>query len=186
MPASAHADGPAQVRRIKVISMGDGGVGKSCLIKRYCEGKFVPRYITTIGIDFGVKPVQVGGVPTRVNFWDLAGGNEYYDIRNEFYRDAQGAVLVYDVHERATFDSLARWMEESARHGVRDLVLAVCANKADGQGRAVGEEEGRRWAAEHGAAFFAEVSAKEGTGVMSLFERLFAAVAERFYGKENG
>lgn len=57
--------------RIKVLSLGSGGVGKSCLIKRYCEDRFVPKYIATIGIDYGVKPVQIDGSDVRVNFWDV-------------------------------------------------------------------------------------------------------------------
>jgi DnaJ family protein C protein 27 len=57
--------------RIKVISMGSGGCGKSCLIKRYCEDRFVSKYIATIGVDYGVKPVQIDGIDVRVNFWDL-------------------------------------------------------------------------------------------------------------------
>ena len=75
--------------RIKVISMGDGGVGKSCVIKRYCEEKFVTKYISTIGIDYGVKPVMIKGQEVRVNFWDLSGHPEFFEVRNEFYRDTQ-------------------------------------------------------------------------------------------------
>lgn len=76
--------------RLKILSLGDKGVGKSCLIKRYCEGKFVSRYITTIGVDYGVKPVKVNGTPVKVNFWDLSGDPEFLEVRNEFYSDAQG------------------------------------------------------------------------------------------------
>jgi len=94
--------------RIKVISFGDQCVGKSCLIKRFCEGKFLPKYISTIGVDFGVKPVTVGMETVKVlycyldfvqslgkvNFFDLAGGDWYYDIRSEFYRDSYGVCRI--------------------------------------------------------------------------------------------
>ena len=176
MSRRVKADVPTQVMRMKVISMGDAAVGKSCLIKRYCEGKFVAKHITTIGIDFGVKPTQVDGLPVHINFWDLAGGQEYFEIRNEFYKDSQGAILVYDVCSRSTFDSLDSWLQESVRYGARNLVLAVCANKVDGGKRAVSEAEGKRWATERGAAFYTETSAKDGTGVQSMFERLFAEI----------
>ena len=113
--------------RIKIISVGDPAVGKSCLIKRYCEQRvraraamihnslcschnyrsyrhltesaclsvacmvqFVSKYVATIGVDYGVKPIKIRGTEVRVNFWDLAGGEEYTEIRNEFYKDAQG------------------------------------------------------------------------------------------------
>ena len=63
--------------RIKITSCGEGGVGKSCIIKRYCEEKFVTRYIATIGVDFGVKPIVVQDCDVKVNFWDLSGHQEF-------------------------------------------------------------------------------------------------------------
>ena len=65
--------------RIKVLSMGSAGTGKSCLIKRYCEERFVSKYIATIGVDYGVKPVKVDQVDIRVNFWDLSGHKEFFE-----------------------------------------------------------------------------------------------------------
>jgi DnaJ family protein C protein 27 len=91
--------------RIKIISMGAPGVGKSCLIKRYCEEKFVSKYVGTIGVDDGVKCVRLGSCDVRVNLWDLAGGEEYFEVRNEFYKEAQGCILVYDVNNRASFQA---------------------------------------------------------------------------------
>lgn len=72
--------------RIKIISMGAGACGKSCLIKRFCEERFVTKYIATIGVDYGVKPVTVDGIDVRVNFWDLSGHPEFFEVRNEFYK----------------------------------------------------------------------------------------------------
>ena len=107
--ASVVDQSAQSIVRYKIISMGEGGCGKSCLIKRYCEGKvrrrgsgecqdadnsvfeqFVERYISTIGIDFGVKPVTVQGTEVRVNFFDFSGHPEFFDVRNEFYKDTQG------------------------------------------------------------------------------------------------
>ena len=102
-----------EVVRIKVTSMGEGGVGKSCLIKRYCEGRFVSRYIATIGVDFGVKPVDIGDYEVRVNFWDLSGHPEFFDVRNEFYKDTQAAMLVFDVTSKKSFESLDSWYREA-------------------------------------------------------------------------
>jgi GTPase SAR1 family protein len=94
-PSASIPDGDADTKmvRIKVTSIGDGGVGKSCLIKRYCEEKFVPRYISTIGVDFGVKPVVIDGLEIKVNFWDFSGHPEFFEVRNEFYKDTQGKWL---------------------------------------------------------------------------------------------
>ena len=170
-----------QATRLKCVSMGDEGGGKSCLIKRYCEEKFVSRYISTIGVDFGVKPVQLIGQSVRVNFWDLAGGDEYFEVRTEFYKDADCALLVYDVNERASFESLDRWLKEAAQHGAEDPLYVVCANKADcgaSKRRAVSEAEGRKWAADRKMGYF-ETSARDGEGVVGLFESLFKEVISR-------
>ena len=157
--------------RIKIISMGAPMTGKSCLIKRYCEERFVSKYISTIGVDYGVKPVNVRGLDVRVNFWDLSGQPEFFEVRNEFYRDAQAALLVYDVTNRDSFDELAQWLEEASRFGVGDIPVALCANKVDKR-RVVSEEEGRAWAQGHGFEYF-ETSANSGANVADSFHFLF-------------
>jgi len=105
--------------------MGEARTGKSCLIKRYCEDKFISKYISTIGVDYGVKRLNLGSMEVRINMWDFAGGEEYREVRNEFYKDTQGAVLVYDVTDRQSFEALGRWLEESA---------TVCADPREGEG----------------------------------------------------
>ena len=164
-----------QAKRMKIISFGSEAVGKSCLVKRFCEEKFVSKYISTIGVDFGVKPVKVAGKSIRINFFDFAGGAEYYEIRSDFYKDAQGGLLVFDVATRESFDALEGWLAEAKEQGARDTVLLVCANKTDCKRRAVSEGEGRTWATSRGFEYF-ETSAKDGTNVTSMFEALFAAV----------
>ena len=73
---------------IKIISVGDSLTGKSCLIKRYCEGKFVQRYITTIGVDYGVKKMKIKDQLVSINFFDISGDDDYLDIRKKFYKNA--------------------------------------------------------------------------------------------------
>lgn len=160
--------------RMKIISMGAASVGKSCLIKRYCEERFIPKYISTIGIDYGVKRVLVekGTVEVRVNFWDLAGAVEYYDIRNEFYKDAQGAILVYDVTNLQSFQVLEKWLQEAKQCGAKDLMTVVCANKVDLPKRVVSEADGKKWALSKGFGYF-EVSANTGQNVNAMFDTLF-------------
>lgn len=159
--------------RIKVISMGDQAVGKSCLIKRFCEDKFVQKYIPTIGVDYGVKPLRLGEYELRVNFWDLAGPAEYCEVRNEFYKDAQGCLLVYDVTSRASFENLPAWLDEAREHKADNMVIFVAATKADNPTRKVSEKEGRDWATSQGFQFF-EVSSCSGQAVRPLFLSLFA------------
>ena len=169
--------------RLKIISIGDPGVGKSCLIKRYCEDKFVSKHIATIGIDFGVKPVNIERVgAVRVNFFDFAGGPEYFEIRNEFYKDAQGVVLIFDVGSRASLDALDKWLREGKDYGLKAPAMVLVGNKTDSSKREVSEADAKRWASAHGSLHYFETSAKDGSNVAGMFDHLFAeaSVALRF------
>lgn len=98
--------------KIKIISVGNCEVGKSCIIKRYCEKRFVNKYLQTIGIDYGVTKVSVRDRDVKLNIFDMSGHKLFHDIRNEFYKDTQGALLVFDVTDKSSFDSLNNWLDE--------------------------------------------------------------------------
>uniref|UniRef100_A0A2K5Y6R0 DnaJ heat shock protein family (Hsp40) member C27 n=1 Tax=Mandrillus leucophaeus TaxID=9568 RepID=A0A2K5Y6R0_MANLE len=142
---------PGRSLRIKVISMGNAEVGKSCIIKRYCEKRFVSKYLATIGIDYGVT------------------------VRNEFYKDTQGVILVYDVGQKDSFDALDAWLAEMKQelgpHGnMENIIFVVCANKIDcTKHRCVDESEGRLWAESKGFLYF-ETSAQTGEGINEMFQ----------------
>ena len=175
----ALATGKPAPTRIKIISMGSGGCGKSCLIKRFCEERFVSKYIATIGVDYGVKPVQVDGLDVRVNFWDLSGHAEFFEVRNEFYKDAQGCILVYDVTSRDSFDECDARLQECTKFGanLREMPVVLCANKTDKR-RVVSEEEGRQFAGARNLVYY-ETSANSGLNVAEMFESLFALVVRK-------
>lgn len=172
--------------RVKVMSLGSAAVGKSTLIKRYCEGRFVQKYITTIGIDYGVKPVKVLGQDLKVNFFDSSGGEEFKDIRVDFYEMGQtgGILLVYDVTNPKSFRDLGSWMEEARRHNCpiskKDRtsalpIVILCANKVDLPKRTVSKADGVDFAAEHGMYYF-ETSAATGDSVTESMTLLFEKV----------
>lgn len=156
-----------------MTSLGSAGTGKSCLIKRFCESRFVQKYIATIGVDYGVKPHDVNGQDVRVNFWDLSGHPEFFEVRNEFYKDTQGLLLVFDVSDAQTFEDLDGWLAEAKKFGLKTCPSVVCANKVDLR-REVSEQEGREWAEAHGFKYF-ETSAATGANVSEVFEGLVAA-----------
>lgn len=81
------------------------------------------KYVVTIGIDFGVKPVTVKGEAVRVNFFDMAGGSQYTDIRIEFYKEAQGVLLVFDVNNKSSFAALDSWLEEAKDNGLKNPAM---------------------------------------------------------------
>jgi len=108
---------------------------------------------------------MVNGTSVRVNFWDLSGKTEYLEIRNEFYKDTQAALLVYDVTDRSSFDALEEWLDEAAKFGARipPLPVSLCANKVDKR-REVSEAEGQAFANAHGF----EVRFAGGRGVVGV------------------
>jgi DnaJ family protein C protein 27 len=169
---------PVAPTRIKIISIGAGGCGKSCLIKRYCEERFVTKYIATIGVDYGVKPVNIDGTDIRVNFWDLSGHSEFFEVRNEFYKDAQGILLVYDVSSRASFEECDNWLTEASKYGADPATTpcVLCGNKTDKR-RQVEEQEGVQYASSRGMTYI-ETSAASGERVEDMFNSLFAKVLQ--------
>jgi len=182
--SSRPPDGGPRALRIKIMSLGDAVVGKSTLIKRYCEGRFVQKYITTIGIDYGVKPCKILGLDVKVNFFDTSGGDEFKDIRVEFYSKTCGAMLVYDVTNKKSFTNLDAWLEEARRNGCPLLkvhrsgqmpFVVVCANKTDLPRRVVSKAEGMEFASKHGMYYY-ETSASSGEQVMESMNFLFEKV----------
>lgn len=132
--AFAGSMSPDEQISFKILSIGNQEVGKSCLIKRYCEGRFVKRYISTIGIDYGVKKLDSsqlkGGssadpATISINFFDLSGNYEYKLIRDEFYADSEGVLMVYDVDNRDSYVNLVHWEAEMRQNGVDPNEVAV-------------------------------------------------------------
>lgn len=158
----------------KITSVGNQEVGKSCLIKRYCEGRFVKRYISTIGVDYGVKKLDIKGTHVSVNFFDLSGNEDYKMIRTEFYEDTNGIVMVYDVDNKDSFASLVHWEDEMKRHGVdmARVKVVVCGNKSDSKGREVNPKDAQNWCKNRGYNHF-ETSASAGSNISESFENLF-------------
>ncbi|TPX63294.1 hypothetical protein SpCBS45565_g06744 [Spizellomyces sp. 'palustris'] len=164
--------------------MGDPNVGKSCLIKRYCEGRFISEYISTIGIDYGVKTIQMDEVEVKVNFWDIAGDSVYFEIRNEFYKDTHGVILVYDTSIKETFTNLQSWIDELNTYCQSETISFLVANKVDQAPRAVTRKEGESLAEQLGLRYF-ETSALTGEGVQSMFTALFADVLKMLEGQQE-
>eukprot|EP00397_Hematodinium_sp_SG-2012_P039687 GEMP01043366.1.p1 GENE.GEMP01043366.1~~GEMP01043366.1.p1 ORF type:complete len:379 (+),score=76.66 GEMP01043366.1:103-1239(+) len=174
---------PNSSLRIKVITVGAANVGKSCLIKRYCEGRFVSRYITTIGVDYGVKAVpNVHKHLCKVNFFDLSGQEDFKDIRIDFYRDGQGVLLCFDCTCTVSFRSLPQWMLESRMNGLDlendNIVVALCSMKIDAPGRKVSRSEGQDFAKMKGFLYF-EVSAQTGENVNEALNTVFEHVVAK-------
>lgn len=174
--------------RIKIISIGNSEVGKSCIIKRYCEKRFVPKYLQTIGIDYGVTKVNLNNEELKVNIFDMSGHALFDQIRNEFYKDTQGAILVFDVTDKNSFENLDSWINEikqelkNSSETMENIVFVLCGNKIDKGKRVVDEADARIWALSKGFHYF-ETSASSGVGINEMFETLLTEIVNTF---ENG
>ncbi|XP_065897917.1 dnaJ homolog subfamily C member 27-like [Dysidea avara] len=164
------------VIRIKVITLGAAECGKSCLIKRYCEKRFISKYMATIGIDYGVAKVMLDDYEVRVDVFDMAGQPFFYDVRNEFYKDVNGAIVVYDVTNQTSFNALDDWITEFRKHmpnpqDIGTIPCVVCANKVDLDKQRVIYQEGKKWAETRGFSYF-ETSCCSGQNVNEMFRAL--------------
>ena len=151
---------------IKIISVGNSLSGKSCLIKRYCEGKFVQRYITTIGVDYGVKKMKIKDRVVSINFFDISGDEDYTDIRTKFYKNTQGCLLVFDMDNRDSFLDLKVWEKEMVQNGLdkSSCVVYVVGNKKDIGNKAVEPREVNKYCKKRGF-YFMQTSALTGENV---------------------
>ncbi|KAF7255242.1 hypothetical protein EG68_08081 [Paragonimus skrjabini miyazakii] len=166
-------------RNVKIISLGNAGTGKTCLIKRFCEKRFVTKYLPTIGIDFGVMKTTTQNQNVKLNIFDMAGDAVFFDVRNEFYEDSTGAILVFDVTKYFTFESLDFWIKEvvseAGNRQANNMVICVCGNKVDQPARCVSYNEASQWCAKRNLPYF-ETSALTGLGVTEAFNTLLESI----------
>ena len=106
----AAKDGRTFDLQVKLLMIGDSGVGKTCLLLRYANDSFSPTFITTIGIDFKIKTVPIDNHVVKLQIWDTAGQERFRTITTSYFRGAQGILLVYDVTDRGSFENVSNWM----------------------------------------------------------------------------
>ncbi|XP_078444180.1 ras-related protein RABA6b-like [Wolffia australiana] len=160
----------------KAVLVGDAAVGKSNLLWRIAGGEFRLDSKPTIGVEFAYRDVKVGPNLIKAQLWDTAGQERFRAITSSYYRGALGALLVYDITRRASFESAAKWLAEIRHFAGGDIVVVLVGNKSDlGHAREVAEEEGRRLAEEEKLCFV-ETSALENSNVEAAFMAMVARV----------
>ena len=153
----------------KILLIGDSGVGKTCLMFRFSDQKFQESYISTIGVDFKMKTLEVDGKKIRLQIWDTAGQERFRSMAPLYYRGAVAAILVFSITDESSFEKLKEWVRELQNNVEEPLVLAIACNKADlADQRVVPWETAQQYAESIGALIY-ETSAKSNTGVSQLF-----------------
>ncbi|KAI9635105.1 Rab/GTPase [Dioszegia hungarica] len=154
---------------IKLLLIGDSGVGKSCLLLRFCDDSWTPSFITTIGIDFKIRTIEMDGKRIKLQIWDTAGQERFRTITTAYYRGAMGILLVYDVTDEKSFQNIRTWHANIEQHASAGVNKILIGNKCDwNDKRSVTLEQGKQLADEFGLRFL-ETSAKANEGVEEAF-----------------
>jgi Ras-related protein Rab-8A len=189
---------------VKLLLVGDSGVGKTCLMQRFTKNEFVKTFITTIGVDWATKTIDIDGYKVELQIWDTAGQERYRSIANNSYRNAMGILMVYDVENAASFDHIRYWIQQAENFNCQDTVhKAILGNKCDAlpEERQVSTEAGQALANQcinnhnnsninnnnnnnnsemYGSGVpFIETSAKENVNVDQAFMLVIRPIVER-------
>ncbi|XP_071723062.1 ras-related protein Rab11C [Rutidosis leptorrhynchoides] len=160
----------------KIVLIGDSGVGKSNILSRFTRNEFCLESKSTIGVEFATRTLQIEGKTVKAQIWDTAGQERYRAITSAYYRGAVGALLVYDITKRQTFDNVTRWLRELRDHADSNIVIMMAGNKSDlAHLRAVQEGDGQTLAEREGLSFL-ETSALEATNVEKAFQTILSEI----------
>jgi len=164
---------------IKLLLIGDSGVGKSCLLLRFSDDSFTQSFITTIGIDFKIKTIELDGKRIKLQIWDTAGQERFRTITTAYYRVAMGILLVYDVTDEQSFQNIRNWIRNIEQHAADNVDKVLVGNKCDmTQEKVVDTARGQALADEYGIKFF-EASAKGNINVVEAFTAMAKDIKKR-------
>ena len=161
--------------KMKILIIGDQGTGKTCLLEKYLDPSWkltTPK--PTIGIDYKSQRIDVDNAPTYIHYWDLSGNDLYTEVRNEFYPEVNGFIIVFDISNRQSFERLQTWIDEGTKYNANWLTSVLVGTKSDANG-AVTNDEANAWAKKHNIKYF-PTSAKTGEGINEAFMSLLTMI----------
>lgn len=167
----------------KILIVGDSGVGKTCLLLRFCDNTFTTSHLATIGIDFKIKQLEVDGKKIKMQIWDTAGQDRFRSITQTYYKGAMGIILTYACNDKESFQNVGNWMKQIHEQSNEGVSVVLVGNKADMQNRVVTKEEGQALADSYNIKFF-ETSAKEDLGVKDAFFTIAKEIKDKIQTKE--
>ena len=163
----------------KLLLIGDSGVGKSCLLLRFADDTYTESYISTIGVDFKIRTIELEGKTVKLQIWDTAGQERFRTITSSYYRGAHGIIVVYDVTDESTFANVKQWLQEIERYACEGVNKLLVGNKADlTSSKAVDFDAAKQLADELGIPFL-ETSAKDATNVEQAFLTMAKQIKDR-------
>lgn len=163
----------------KILLIGDSGVGKSCLLLRFADDSWTETHISTIGVDFKIKTLDIDGKTVKLQIWDTAGQERFRTITSSYYRGAQGIILVYDCTDRESFNNVKQWMGEIDRYACENVNKLLVGNKCDlATEKTVDVNSAKEFADTYGIPFI-ETSAKTAENVEKCFVQMATAIKNR-------
>ena len=165
--------------KYKILILGDSKVGKTCFLTRYADNTYQEDYLSTIGMDYIIKNYELGDDRIiKLYIWDTAGQDRFRSITSNYYKGADGIILIYDITKRDTFNSVRNWINNIKEEAPAKVVLVLIGNKVDDEeNRKVPKSEGEDIANEYNLPFF-ECSAKADINVTQTFDVLIKKIVE--------
>ncbi|CAJ0589389.1 hypothetical protein GCK32_003343 [Trichostrongylus colubriformis] len=163
----------------KLLLIGDSGVGKSCLLLRFADDTYTESYISTIGVDFKIRTIELDGKTIKLQIWDTAGQERFRTITSSYYRGAHGIIVVYDITDQESFNNVKQWLQEIDRYACENVNKLLVGNKCDLTAkRAVETQAAKEYADQLGIPFL-ETSAKSSTNVEQAFLTMASEIKSR-------
>ncbi|XP_002737035.1 ras-related protein Rab-21-like [Saccoglossus kowalevskii] len=176
---AAGGTGSAKSFNFKVVLLGEGAVGKTSVVLRYVENKFNEKHISTLQASFLTKKLNIGGKRVNLAIWDTAGQERFHALGPIYYRDSNGAILVYDITDEDSFQKVKNWVKELRKMLGNDIALCIAGNKIDlEKERHVPVADAESYAASVGAKHF-HTTAKLNKGIEEMFLDLSKRMIER-------
>lgn len=169
----------------KILTIGESGVGKTCIISRFTKNEFSLNHLATIAIDFKLKRIQTRDKTIKLQIWDTAGQERFNTLTTGFFKGSDGIIVVYSITDRNSFECVNKWMTQIKNLSPSDVKVILVGNKSDCQSeRVVTKDEGIRIAQQYNLPFF-ECSAKSGENVAEIFEKMGEIVLDRLILKKK-
>lgn len=159
-----------QIPILRLMTIGDTGVGKTSMILRYTEDQFPKDHLATIGVDFKVKETEIDSRKVKVQIWDTAGQERFAAIPKSYFNKADGIFVVFDLSKRDTYDKTQKLIDSVSESG-SDCSIILVGNKCDIENRSITEKEAEEFANLNAIKYF-ETSAKDGTNISQAFTYL--------------
>ena len=163
----------------KLLLIGDSGVGKSCLLLRFADDTYTESYISTIGVDFKIRTIEIGGKSIKLHIWDTAGQERFRTNGHITYRGAHGIIVVYDVTDQASFSNVKQWLQEIDRYACENVNKLLVGNKCDLTTKKVVDYNTAKEFADGLGIPFLETSAKNSTNVEDAFTTMATEIQKR-------